>query len=182
LPHNFETTRSINYVTGTPLKTLETQHTMKSSPIALAYISSVYAFSPLMKGPSSKKVKTTLSSSITSDIDRPLRDPFGLYPKDSPERKGGLIDPLESKPVPNNVIKDPLNLYKDKSEVDGTIQMSASLPFLKRPEMLDGTLPGDRGFDPFNFSSDKDSLTWYRYAEIKHSRLAMLVSWCCLLR
>ena len=42
--------------------------------------------------------------------------------------------------------------------------------------MLDGTLPGDRGFDPLNFSSDKNSLEWYRNAEIKHGRLAMLAA------
>eukprot|EP00536_Pseudo-nitzschia_multiseries_P003641 jgi/Psemu1/236854/estExt_Genewise1.C_570035 len=54
--------------------------------------------------------------------------------------------------------------------------MSASLPFLKRPEMLDGTLPGDRGFDPFNFASDPAALTWYRDSEIKHARLAMLAA------
>jgi hypothetical protein len=54
--------------------------------------------------------------------------------------------------------------------------MSASLPFLKRPAMLDGTLPGDRGFDPLNFASDANALQWYRTAEIKHARLAMLAA------
>ena len=43
--------------------------------------------------------------------------------------------------------------------------------------MLDGTsIPGDRGFDPFNFSSDASALQWYRTAEIKHARLAMLAA------
>lgn len=42
--------------------------------------------------------------------------------------------------------------------------------------MLDGTLPGDRGFDPFNFSSDQNALQWQCKAEIKHARLAMLAS------
>jgi len=54
--------------------------------------------------------------------------------------------------------------------------MSASLPFLAKPQMLDGSLPGDRGFDPFNFSSDAGKLEWYRSAEIKHARLAMLAA------
>jgi hypothetical protein len=42
--------------------------------------------------------------------------------------------------------------------------------------MLDGSLPGDRGFDPFNFSSDAAALQWYRNAEVKHARLAMLAA------
>ena len=54
--------------------------------------------------------------------------------------------------------------------------MSPSLPFLKRPELLDGSLPGDRGFDPFNFASDAATLSWYRESEIKHARLAMLAA------
>merc|ERR1739848_784005 len=56
------------------------------------------------------------------------------------------------------------------------VAMSPSLPFLKRPELLDGSLPGDRGFDPFSFSSDPSALVWYRNAEIKHARLAMLAA------
>ena len=42
--------------------------------------------------------------------------------------------------------------------------------------MLDSSVPGDRGFDPFNFSSNEHSLQWYCNAEIKHARLAMLAA------
>jgi len=58
--------------------------------------------------------------------------------------------------------------------------MSKSLPFMKRPQLLDGTLAGDVGFDPFNFAGDdKANLINMREAEIKHGRLAMLavVGW-----
>lgn len=149
---------------------------MKFSTVAISFIASAHAFTP-MNGPSTKKSKT--QSSITSDVDsgKPIYDPLGLYPKDAPERKSGLIQPLESSnPKSDSTVKDPLNLYQDRSEVNDSAVMSASLPFLKRPEMLDGSLPGDRGFDPFNFSSDKNSLQWMRNAEVKHARLAMLVS------
>lgn len=37
-------------------------------------------------------------------------------------------------------------------------------------------MAGDRGFDPFNFSNDANSLQWYRDAEVKHARLAMLAA------
>jgi hypothetical protein len=70
-----------------------------------------------------------------------------------------------------------------------TITMKASeksiaLPFDNRPPNLDGTLPGDVGFDPAGFSNNPPrpwliggegrSLKWYREAEIVHGRVAML--------
>jgi len=54
--------------------------------------------------------------------------------------------------------------------------MSSSLPFLPRPALLDGTLPGDRGFDPLNFASTSNALQWQMKAEVKHARLAMLAA------
>lgn len=61
---------------------------------------------------------------------------------------------------------------------------STALPFDKRPPALDGTLPGDAGFDPAGFSSsppktwlyggDSNSIKWYREAELVHGRTAML--------
>jgi hypothetical protein len=142
--------------------------------IALTLISSACAFAPSQHAHSTK-LSTKIHSSNASDQDKPLRDPFGLYPKDALERKSGLLQPLEDAST-SAAVTDPMNLYTDKSEIDENVKMSVSLPFLKRPEMLDGTLPGDRGFDPLNFSSDKNSLEWYRSAEIKHGRLAMLAA------
>jgi hypothetical protein len=56
-------------------------------------------------------------------------------------------------------------------------EMSKALPFVPRPKLLDGTLAGDVGFDPFGFGgADKESLISMREAEIKHSRLAMLAA------
>lgn len=118
----------------------------------------------------------TLQSSVPSDqAQKPLYDPLGLYAESAPERVEGRLQPLESSPLADKTVKDPLGLYKDQTEIyDGP--MSASLPFAKRPPMLDGTIPGDRGFDPFNFSSDANALQWYRTAEVKHARLAMLAA------
>ena len=123
-----------------------------------------------------KHVSTTVFSSIIDgEATQPLFDPLGLYPEGAPERTEGLLQPLETTTISDKTIKDPLGLYNDKSVIDES-PMSASLPFLKRPIMLDGTLPGDRGFDPFNFSNDANALQWYRTAEIKHARLAMLAA------
>jgi Chlorophyll A-B binding protein len=57
-----------------------------------------------------------------------------------------------------------------------TSSMSQALPFMTRPRALDGSMVGDVGFDPLGFAKTKDDLVRFREAEIKHSRLAMLVS------
>jgi len=61
---------------------------------------------------------------------------------------------------------------------------SIALPFDKKPANLDGTLPGDVGFDPAGFTNsppktwliggESNSLKWYREAEIVHGRVAQL--------
>ena len=122
----------------------------------------------------------TPSSSVIlpSSIDRAIFDPLGLYPANSPERRSGSIKAMEAPPEKDRTVIDPLSLYEhqDQSQVSTGVELSASLPFLKRPELLDGSLPGDRGFDPFNFASDTAALAWYRDSEIKHARLAMLAA------
>eukprot|EP00968_Pinguiococcus_pyrenoidosus_P009100 scaffold702_cov350-Pinguiococcus_pyrenoidosus.AAC.2 len=52
------------------------------------------------------------------------------------------------------------------------------LPFglVDAPEMLDGTLAGDVGFDPLGFADSEAQLIWMREAEVKHCRLAMLAA------
>eukprot|EP00249_Psilotum_nudum_P001703 c14337_g1_i1 orf=572-1366(-) len=41
------------------------------------------------------------------------------------------------------------------------------------PEWLDGSLPGDYGFDPLGLGKDPGFLKWYREAELIHGRWAM---------
>ena len=71
-------------------------------------------------------------------------------------------------------------------------ERSASVPYLPRAKALDGSLPGDYGFDPFFLSSIPknfagfiqppsweetegiDTIYWMREAEVKHGRVAML--------
>jgi len=53
---------------------------------------------------------------------------------------------------------------------------SQALPFMNSPATLDGSLAGDRGFDPFGFAGNKERLTEMREAEVKHARLAMLAA------
>lgn len=56
-------------------------------------------------------------------------------------------------------------------------ERSKSMPFLMKPPKLDGSLAGDEGFDPLGLSNIDDvglDLYWFREAELKHARVAML--------
>jgi len=50
------------------------------------------------------------------------------------------------------------------------------LPAIKTMRVGDGTLAGDMNFDPLGFAQNPASLAWYREAEVKHARLAMLAA------
>lgn len=151
---------------------------MTISQLALALLPSIVAFAPLDAGFSNTKTSSSLHAALVSDArNKPIYDPLGLYPYNSPERQAGLIKPMETLPAgAMKEVTDPLSIYADKSEVSHVVEMSASVPFLPRPEHLDGSLPGDRGFDPFNFASDAGALEWYRKSEQKHGRIAMLAA------
>eukprot|EP00612_Vaucheria_litorea_P002855 CAMPEP_0171460892 /NCGR_PEP_ID=MMETSP0945-20130129/5578_1 /TAXON_ID=109269 /ORGANISM="Vaucheria litorea, Strain CCMP2940" /LENGTH=210 /DNA_ID=CAMNT_0011987169 /DNA_START=57 /DNA_END=689 /DNA_ORIENTATION=+ len=51
--------------------------------------------------------------------------------------------------------------------------MSKSIPFVSRPPMLTGEMPGDVGFDPLELSNNID-LGYAQAAELKHGRVAMM--------
>ncbi|EEC44790.1 protein fucoxanthin chlorophyll a/c protein [Phaeodactylum tricornutum CCAP 1055/1] len=56
-------------------------------------------------------------------------------------------------------------------------ERSKSLPFMNRPDLLDGSMAGDVGFDPLGLSTIEGvgvDLYWLREAEIKHCRVAMM--------
>lgn len=53
-------------------------------------------------------------------------------------------------------------------------EMSKAIPFLPRPEKLDGSMVGDMGFDPMGLSEIQTDLKYARWAELKHGRAAML--------
>jgi hypothetical protein len=157
--------------------TFVTLFTIASSAAAFSPFEGVRTNVPVAQKDALKVASTVEEGGLK--IPKAIFDPLGLYPKDAPERVAGIIQPLETPLKKDDKIVDPLSLYQDKTEVSQNADRSASLPFLQRPTMLDGSLPGDRGFDPFNFSSDESALTWYRDSEIRHSRIAMLavVGW-----
>merc|ERR1719163_1668426 len=50
------------------------------------------------------------------------------------------------------------------------------LPAIQTMMVGDGTLAGDMGFDPLQIADTSEKLAWFREAEIKHARLAMLAA------
>ncbi|KAE9615324.1 putative chlorophyll A-B binding protein [Lupinus albus] len=56
------------------------------------------------------------------------------------------------------------------ADPDRPIWFPGSIP----PAWLDGSLPGDFGFDPLGLSSDPESLRWNVQSELVHCRWAML--------
>merc|ERR1719440_2181968 len=50
------------------------------------------------------------------------------------------------------------------------------LPKIKTMMVGDGTLAGDMNFDPLMIADTPEKLAWYREAEVKHARLAMLAA------
>ena len=60
------------------------------------------------------------------------------------------------------------------------VEKSAAIPFLKKPPALDGSMPGDVGFDPLGFSTTitelGGDLNYVREAELMHGRQAMLAT------
>eukprot|EP00520_Triparma_pacifica_P004288 CAMPEP_0118666514 /NCGR_PEP_ID=MMETSP0785-20121206/19257_1 /TAXON_ID=91992 /ORGANISM="Bolidomonas pacifica, Strain CCMP 1866" /LENGTH=264 /DNA_ID=CAMNT_0006560833 /DNA_START=29 /DNA_END=823 /DNA_ORIENTATION=+ len=123
-----------------------------TSSSSFAPIASISRTTSLYADPESETTKTTQSSETEREaLERQFREPS------SPQTKNA-----------------------DGSFGEPKTGYSKALPFLARPKNLDGTFPGDAGFDPLGLGgSDKSSLAFMREAEIKHSRLAMLavVGW-----
>merc|ERR1712137_829879 len=61
-----------------------------------------------------------------------------------------------------------------RRDVSLNAEMSKSIPFLVKPEKLDGSMVGDAGFDPMGLSEIQTDLKYARWAELKHGRAAML--------
>jgi hypothetical protein len=76
-----------------------------------------------------------------------------------------------------SAMRAPLTTLKmTVAEPDVTAEPEPVLPKIKTMRVGDGTLAGDMNFDPLQISDSPDSLAWYREAEVKHARLAMLAA------
>lgn len=79
------------------------------------------------------------------------------------------------------LMSKPLLITRPTARVAGrrSVQVHAAarplwLPGSTPPAHLDGSLPGDFGYDPLGLGVDKEKLRWYREAELQNGRWAML--------
>ena len=99
----------------------------------------------------------------------------------------GFVTPSSQKPVIKAAMTS-TGISEEEFVADDVIpnrgrKMSKAIPFLECPSILkDSELAGNAGFDPLGLSRNKEQLWEYREAEIKHARLAMLVSSRCCRR
>jgi light-harvesting complex II chlorophyll a/b binding protein 5 len=56
------------------------------------------------------------------------------------------------------------------------VEVPAPPPAITTMRVGDKTLAGDWGFDPLGLADEPKKLAWYREAEVKHARLAMLAA------
>merc|ERR1712050_368343 len=80
-------------------------------------------------------------------------------------------DPLS---MNHKIFKLSVNSKFRRTKVSANRREAAWFPGSQSPKHLDGTLPGDFGFDPLNLGKDPQALIWYRQAELQHARWAML--------
>eukprot|EP00544_Gedaniella_sp_CCMP2646_P012821 CAMPEP_0202492046 /NCGR_PEP_ID=MMETSP1361-20130828/8901_1 /ASSEMBLY_ACC=CAM_ASM_000849 /TAXON_ID=210615 /ORGANISM="Staurosira complex sp., Strain CCMP2646" /LENGTH=206 /DNA_ID=CAMNT_0049122197 /DNA_START=43 /DNA_END=663 /DNA_ORIENTATION=- len=68
----------------------------------------------------------------------------------------------------------PASVPVQRTDVSLNAEMSKSIPFLVKPEKLDGSMVGDMGFDPMGLSEIQVDLKYARASELKHGRICML--------
>lgn len=174
---------------------------MKFTPILVTLLANTAAFAPSTSSTRTRSIlqQTTESTSTLetpteaiSTIEtpteennnvkesRPVYDPLRLYSDTSEERANGRLQAMEDDKIETQgLVLDPLNIYssEEANNIDTDVDMSDSIPFLPRPALLDRTMAGDVGFDPFNFAGDDaEKLYTMREAEVKHGRIAMLAA------
>jgi len=71
-------------------------------------------------------------------------------------------------------IKNTTRLNSNNLTVSSVSDRPTWYPGAPIPSWLDGTLAGDRGFDPMGLGSDPTALRWFRQSELMHARWAML--------
>merc|ERR1711985_228168 len=76
-----------------------------------------------------------------------------------------------------NMFVSNYQMFKNKTTrnlISVQAREAAWLPGSEAPSHLNGSLPGDFGFDPLSLGKDPQALKWYQQAELQHARWAML--------
>jgi len=105
-------------------------------------------------------------------INRPRRNISCFHPREPGRTANNFKCTTENSDI-NKTEGDNEELIRQKAT-----KRKMSWPFdqFDAPDVLDGTLAGDAGFDPLGIAQDRDTLFVLREAEVKHARLAMLAA------
>eukprot|EP00195_Chlamydomonas_chlamydogama_P006919 CAMPEP_0202889710 /NCGR_PEP_ID=MMETSP1392-20130828/299_1 /ASSEMBLY_ACC=CAM_ASM_000868 /TAXON_ID=225041 /ORGANISM="Chlamydomonas chlamydogama, Strain SAG 11-48b" /LENGTH=260 /DNA_ID=CAMNT_0049573105 /DNA_START=66 /DNA_END=848 /DNA_ORIENTATION=+ len=76
--------------------------------------------------------------------------------------------------VPENVAEARAWIGNWKDKQAASANRPSWFPGTTLPSHLNGTLPGDFGFDPLGLGTDSERLNWYVQAELQNGRWAML--------
>eukprot|EP00210_Caulerpa_lentillifera_P001920 g1846.t1 len=86
-----------------------------------------------------------------------------------------LPSTLASKPLANGFVRPSrAQGVRRRMDVCYATDRPVWYPGNDPPAWLDGTLPGDYGFDPLGLGSDPETLKWFFNAELVHGRFAMM--------
>lgn len=83
--------------------------------------------------------------------------------------------PARSSPVFGSPVKAaaPSRTQGRRSVTVNAAERQLWYPGGEAPKHLNGSLPGDYGFDPLSLASEEKALTWFQQAELVHCRTAM---------
>ena len=87
-----------------------------------------------------------------------------------------LASPLLSSPPPSSSSHPPPLSSPQSRVVTNAAARPVWKPGTPPPAHLDGSLPGDYGFDPCNLGANPAALRWYAHAELIHGRTAMMAA------
>ncbi|GFR49382.1 hypothetical protein Agub_g11433, partial [Astrephomene gubernaculifera] len=99
---------------------------------------------------------------------------FGVAAKPASRRSSVAV---KATAAPENVKEARAWIDAWKSKQGGAprdASLPSWMPGATLPGYLDGTLPGDYGFDPLRLGADAGKLKWYAQAELMNARFAML--------
>jgi len=78
--------------------------------------------------------------------------------------------------APHLPLSSPMRLVMQEAVMPEAVAPPPAPPAISVMRVGDKTLAGDYGFDPMQLADSPDKLAWYREAEVKHARLAMLAA------
>ena len=139
--------------------------------------------SPVFLAPHFLQVLTMmLASSLPSGLVPTLASPVTMPTIRRVHLVMDFVDEgVETKAASDSIRPDKIDLEAAAASQAGIadgppLELTPPKPIVDTMMVGDGKLAGDIGFDPLGLADTSKALAWYREAEVKHARLAMLAA------